>query len=80
MFDTAFQMNPLITLTPDRKDPAVTIVSYDRVRIGTVRERFTPEQTFDAWRGGVLIYSPADSLERAAQALADYSTLGERTR
>lgn len=73
-------MNPRIKIgLPSRKDPAERPVFFDRVRIGTIRERYTPNLTFDAWKNGLLIYSPAETMERAAQALADYSTTGERT-
>lgn len=68
-------MNPEISLRPDFKDPAETHVLWSkaRYRIGNVRERRLPHLTFDAYRNGYLIYS-GSTLERAAQALADYST------
>lgn len=70
-------MNPEIRLRPDSKDPAETHVLWSKARykIGHVRMRFTPEATFDAYRNGMLIHEGADSLERAAQSVADYSTL-----
>lgn len=69
-------MNPEIRLRPDSRDPAETHVLWSKARykIGNVRERYTPERTYDAYRNGMLVYSGADTLERAAQAVADYST------
>lgn len=68
-------MNPEIRLRPDSKDPAETHVLWSKARykIGNVRMRYTPQLTFDAYRNGLHIYSGA-TLERAAQAVADYST------
>ena len=70
-------MNPEIRLRPDSKDPAETHVLWSKARykIGNVRMRYTPQLTFDAYRNGTLIHEGATTLERAAQSVADYSTL-----
>lgn len=70
-------MNPEIRLRPDSKDPAETHVLWSKARykIGHVRVRFTPEETYDAYRNGLHVLSGAKTLEQAAQAVADYSTL-----
>jgi len=69
-------MNPEISLRPDSKDPAETHVFWSKARykIGTVRVRYTPTPTFEAYRNGLHVYCGAETVEQAAQALADYST------
>lgn len=66
---------PKITTDFDKKDMASTIIFADGKKVGNVRERFTPQKTYDAYRNGRLIYTGAETFDRAAQALVDFSTI-----
>lgn len=67
-----------VTVGFNRKDNAEWFVYFNRVKIGHVRHRFTPELTYDAYRDGSIIFQGALTLKRAAQALSDYSTVAVR--
>lgn len=60
-----------LDLIPHPVDMAETKVFLDGVHLGNVRVRYTPEQGFDAWKFGRLVYEGASTIERAAQALVD---------
>lgn len=60
-----------LDLIPHPSDVAETKVFLDGVHIGNVRVRYTPAETFDAWKFGQLVYTGASTIERAAQALVD---------
>jgi hypothetical protein len=77
----AADMDPRLTLDPDTRDTSKTRVLFDHVRIGEIRAEYVGADVakleYFAWRSGRLIYGPAATLERAAQALADYNTRPE---
>jgi hypothetical protein len=66
-----------VTLDPDTRDASITRVLFDHIQCGEVRASYTSSALdkleYSAYRRGRLIYGPADTLERAAQAVADYS-------
>lgn len=57
-----------LDLIAHRTDIAETKVYMDGVHLGHVRERYTPERTFDAWAHGRLL-GGYPTIEEAVQTL-----------
>lgn len=60
-----------VRIIADKKDPAVWNVYFKKVRIGSVRVRYTPAETFDCYMDGRIIGTEA-KLNAAAFRLATF--------